>query len=107
MRGIRLLLDAINKIQSRLNPDLELTGILTTMYSTGTVHAAEVLKEIRAAFEDKVFDVVVYKSIRFAEASVASQAIVDYASKHKGADAYRKMARELLESKTASVAEPA
>jgi len=96
MRGIRLLLDAIRRIQSRLNPELDLTGILATMYSTGTIHASEVLKEIRAAFENKVFDVVIYKSIRFAEASVASQAIVDYAGKHKGAVAYRKMAEELV-----------
>jgi chromosome partitioning protein len=96
MRGIRLLLDAIKRIQSRLNPELELTGILATMYSTGTIHASEVLKEIRSAFGDKVFDVVIYKSIRFAEASVASQAIVDYAGKHKGAVAYRKMAEELV-----------
>lgn len=96
MRGIRLLLDAIKRIQSRLNPDLSLTGILATMYSTGTIHASEVLKEIRAAFGERVFDVVIYKSIRFAEASVASQAIVDYAGKHKGAVAYRKMAEELV-----------
>jgi chromosome partitioning protein len=96
MRGIRLLLDAIKRIQGRLNPELDLTGILATMYSTGTIHASEVLKEIRSAFGDKVFDVVIYKSIRFAEASVASQAIVDYAVKHKGAVAYRKMAEELV-----------
>ena len=43
-------------------------------------------------FGEKVFDVVIYKSIRFAEASVASQAILEYASRHKGADAYRKLA---------------
>jgi chromosome partitioning protein len=96
MRGIRLLLDAISKIQGRLNPGLELTGILPTMYSTGTTHAGEVLREIRSAFGDRVFDVVIYKSIRFAEASVASQSIMDYADKHKGALAYQDLARELL-----------
>jgi chromosome partitioning protein len=96
MRGIRLLLDHIKKINARLNPDLELTGILATMYSTGTVHAREVLEEIRSVFGDKVFDVVIYKSIRFAEASVASQAIVEYAKEHKGARAYKKLARELI-----------
>jgi len=95
MRGIRLLLEAIEKVKGRLNPDLELGGILATMYSTGTTHAREVLDEIRSVFGAKVFDVVIYKSIRFAEASVASQAIVDYASKHKGAEAYRKLARML------------
>jgi len=96
MRGIRLLLDHIKKINERLNPQLNLTGILTTMYSTGTIHAREVLDEIRSVFGDKVFDVVVYKSIRFAEASVASQAIVEYAGQHKGARAYKRVARELL-----------
>lgn len=97
MRGIRLLLDHIKKINVRLNPDLGLTGILTTMYSTGTIHAREVLNELRAVFGDKVFNIVIYKSIRFAEASVASQAIVEYADKHKGAKAYKKLAAELLE----------
>jgi chromosome partitioning protein len=96
MRGIRLLLDTIERINARLNPDLALGGILATMYSTGTVHAREVLDEIRAVFGDKVFDVVIYKSIRFAEASVASQAIVEYAGKHKGAKAYRQLAKEIV-----------
>ena len=80
MRVIQLLLDSINRTKARLNPDLELTGILATMYSTGTVHAREVLEELRSAFGDKVFDVVIYKSIRFAEASVANKAIIDYSS---------------------------
>lgn len=96
MRGIRLLLDAIEKVRGRLNSDLELSGILATLYSTGTIHAREVLDEIRSVFGDKVFDAVVYKSIRFAEASVASQAILEYASTHKGAQAYQDLAQEVL-----------
>jgi chromosome partitioning protein len=97
IRVIRLLLDSINLTKARLNPDLDLTGILATMYSTGTVHAREVLDELRSAFGDKVFDVVIYKSIRFAEASVANKAIIEYSSRHKGAKAYQKLAQELLE----------
>jgi chromosome partitioning protein len=96
MRGIRLLLDAIERVKQRLNPDLDLGGILPTMYSTGTIHAREVLDEIRSVFQDKVYDVVIYKSIRFAEASVASQSIVEYAGRHKGAVAYRKLARQIV-----------
>lgn len=99
MRGLRLLLDSIDKVKARLNPDLSLTGILATMYSTGTVHAREVLEELRSVFGEKVFDVVIYKSIRFAEASVASQAIVEYASKHKGAIAYTGLAKALIGAK--------
>ncbi len=97
MRGIRLLLESIEKVRSRLNPNLELGGILATMYSTGTVHAREVLEEIRSVFGEKVFDVVIYKSIRFAEASVANQAIVEFAGKHKGARAYRELAKAIIE----------
>ena len=96
MRGIRLLLDTIKKVNARLNPDLKLIGILPTMYSTGTIHAREVLEEIRSVFGDTVFDEVIFKSIRFAEASVASQAIVEYAGKHKGAIAYKRVAKELV-----------
>jgi chromosome partitioning protein len=66
------------------------------LYSTRTIHAREVLHETRDVFGDKVFDVVVHKSIRFAEASVASQAIAEYAGAHKGALAYRALAQELL-----------
>ena len=83
----------------------ELTGILATMYSTGTVHAREVLEELRSAFGDKVFEVVIYKSIRFAEASVANKAIIEYSSKHKGAKAYQKLAAVLVEQEQDSSAQ--
>jgi chromosome partitioning protein len=96
-RGIQMMLDTINRIQARLNPDLQLRGILATMYSTGTVHAREVLEEIRKTFGDKVFDVIIYKSIRFAEASEAKRAIVQYSTKHKGSQAYKKLAKIILE----------
>jgi chromosome partitioning protein len=107
MRGIRLLLDHIKKINSRLNPTLELAGILATMYSTGTIHAREVLEEIQQVFGDKVFDVIIYKSIRFAEASVANQSIVEYAQKHKGAQAYKELAKALIDLKSKQTDESA
>ncbi len=105
MRGIRLLQDAIGWVQARANPDLELGGILVTMYSTGTVHAREVVDEIRSVFGDSVFDTIVYKSIRFAEASVASQAIVEYAPKHKGAQAYRELAQAIVDQRAGAQGE--
>jgi chromosome partitioning protein len=95
MRGIRLLFNSIERIRARLHPELKLCGILATMYSTGTIHAREVLEEIRSVFGDQVFDVVIHKSIRFAEASVTSQSIMEYADRHKGAEAYRQLAREI------------
>ncbi len=95
MRGLQVLLDSITRTKERLNPELELIGILATMYSTGTTHAREVLEEVRSAFGDKVFEMVIHKSIRFAEASVANRSIVEYATTHKGARAYFKLARLL------------
>ena len=105
-RGIQMMLDTIERINGRLNPDLQLRGILATMYSTGTIHAREVLEEIKETFGDKVFDVVIYKSIRFAEASEAKRAIVEYSDKHKGAKAYKKLADILLEDGDAVEPEP-
>lgn len=96
MRSIRPLLGAMEKIKDRLNHDLKLTGILATLYSTRTIHAREVLAELRSEFGQKVFDVVIYKSIRFSEASAANRAIVEYASQHKGAQAYRELARAIV-----------
>jgi chromosome partitioning protein len=95
IRVIRMLIDSINRTRDRLNPELELLGILATMYSTGTVHSREVLDEIRSLYGDKVFDIVIHKSIRFAEASVAHKAMIEYASNHKGTGAYRKLAKIL------------
>jgi chromosome partitioning protein len=95
MRGIRPLLRAVERVKARLNPELELSGILPTMYSTGTIHSHEVLEEVQSIFGDKVYEVIVYESRRFAEASAASQSMLDYAPDHKGADAYRQLAREI------------
>jgi chromosome partitioning protein len=97
IRVLEILLDSINRTRDRLNPDLQLTGILATMYSTGTIHSREVLEELRSLYNDRVFDIVIYKSIRFAEASVANKSIVEYSSKHKGAKAYKELAQILVE----------
>jgi len=97
IRVLEILLDSINRTRDRLNPDLQLTGILATMYSTGTIHSREVLEELRSLYDDRVFDIVIYKSIRFAEASVANKSIVEYSSKHKGAKAYKELAQILVE----------
>jgi chromosome partitioning protein len=96
IRVIETILDSINRTKERLNPDLALTGILPTMYATGTVHAREVLEQLHELYGDKVFKTVIYNSIRFAEASVAHKALIHYDSGHKGAKAYVELAQTLL-----------
>lgn len=95
MRGIQPLLGVVERVKARFNPDLELGGILVTMYETGTIHSTEVLEEVRTLFGDKVYDVLIYESQGFPEASVARQSMLEYASDHQGAEAYRQLAREI------------
>jgi len=96
LRGVALLMDTIYKVQERLNPQLELEGILATMYDSRTVHGREVLARLVEAFGDKVFHTVIARTVRFPETTVVGEPITSYASKSSGAAAYRALAREVL-----------
>ena len=98
LRGMALLMNTIEKIRERLNPDLEILGILATMYDPRTVHGREVLGRVEDAFGDRVFSTVVAKTIRFAEAPVAGESILTYADSSTGAAAYRELAKEVVAS---------
>jgi chromosome partitioning protein len=102
LRGMRFLLETIEKVKTKLNPQLEIRGILGTMYNTRTIHAQEVVAEIRSLFGDKVFDIVVKSSIRFAEAPLAHQPILEYDPKHDGASAYRQLAEVIVHGEKTS-----
>lgn len=97
LRGIALLTDTISKVSDRLNPDLETLGILGTMYDSRTLHAREVLERVVQAFGDDVFHTVIRRTVKFPETTVAGEPITTYASASPGADAYRQLAREVLQ----------
>ena len=97
LRGIALLTDTIAKVSDRLNPDLKVLGILGTMYDSRTLHAREVLERVVQAFSDDVFHTVIRRTIKFPETTVAGEPITTYASASPGADAYRQLAREVLQ----------
>ena len=96
LRGMALLVETIHKVQERINPDLELEGILATMYNARTVHHREVLARVVDAFGDTVFHTVITSTIKFPETTVAGEPITSYAPTSPGAAAYRQLARELL-----------
>ena len=96
LRAVALLVDSIEKVQDRLNPDLEIVGVLATMFDARTIHSKEVLARIVDAFGDKVFDTVIKRTVKFPDASVSAEPILSYASSHPGAEAYRQVARELI-----------
>jgi len=96
LRGVALLTDTISKVQDRLNPDLELLGILGTMFDSRTLHSREVLERVVQAFGDVVFHTVIRRTIKFPETTVAGEPITTYASSSPGAQQYRMLAREVL-----------
>ena len=96
LRGVALLIQTIEKVRERLNPKLELEGILATMYDARTLHGREVLARVVEAFGDKVFHTVINRTIRFPETTVAGEPITTYATDSQGAAAYRELAKEVL-----------
>ncbi|MFL6136832.1 MAG: ParA family protein [Frankiaceae bacterium] len=96
LRGVALLMQTIEKIRERLNPRLELDGILATMYDARTVHGREVLGRVVEAFGDGVFHTVINRTVRFPETTVVGEPITTYAPSSGGAVAYRELAREVL-----------
>ncbi len=96
LRGVALLIQTIEKIQERLNPQLELEGILATMYDARTLHGREVLARVVEAFGDRVFHTVINRTVRFPETTVAGEPITTYAPSSAGAEAYRDLAKEVL-----------
>ncbi len=96
LRGVKLLTDTVTKVQGRLNPQLQLTGVLATMYDARTLHTREVLERVVDAFGDQVFHTVISRTIKFPDATVAGEPITVFAPSSPGAEAYRQLARELI-----------
>ena len=96
LRGVALLDDIIKKVKANTNPDIELLGILPTMFDRKTVHSREVLERISEAFPTQVFDTTIARTVRFPETTVAGEPITSYASSSVGAASYRRLAREII-----------
>ena len=75
-----MLVETIQKVQDRLNPELEIDGLVATMYDSRTVHSREVLARLVEAFGDKVFHTVIARTVRFPETTVAGEPITTFAS---------------------------
>ncbi|MDX6204050.1 MAG: chromosome partitioning protein [Frankiales bacterium] len=96
LRGVALLIQTIDKVRERLNPQLEVEGILATMYDARTTHGREVLARVVEAFGETVFHTVINRTVRFPETTVAGEPITTYAPASTGATAYRDLAKEVL-----------
>ena len=97
MRGVALLMETIDKVSRRLNTKLTIDGLLATMYDSRTLHTREVLASMVNGFGDKVFHTVINRTVRFPDATVAGEPITSFDSGSMGANAYRELAKEVLE----------
>jgi chromosome partitioning protein len=96
MRGVALLMETIDKVSRRLNPQLEMDGLLATMFDSRTLHTREVLSSVVQGFGDKVFHTVINRTVRFPDATVAGEPISRFDSSSAGAGSYRELAKEVL-----------
>jgi chromosome partitioning protein len=96
LRGVALLVETIDKVRDRLNPAIELDGILATMYDPRTLHSREVLERVVEAFGEQVLETVINRTVKFPDASVAGTPITEFAPDHHAAEQYRQLARELV-----------
>lgn len=99
LRAVRGILLYVQKVRGQMNSRLDVLGILPTMFDRRTRHAAATLSHLKKTFEPriKVLDHIVYRSIRFAESTEKGIPILEYAKALPGADAYRNLARDLIE----------
>jgi chromosome partitioning protein len=95
LRGVALLKTTIDKVRERLNPRLEIDGVLGTMYDGRTLHSREVLERLVQAWGEKVFHTVIRRTVKFSDSTVAGEPITSYASASTGAEAYRQLAKEV------------
>ncbi|RYE80738.1 MAG: ParA family protein [Myxococcales bacterium] len=96
LRGVALLKQTIDKVQERLNPRLEIDGVLGTMFDGRTLHGREVMQRLVEAWGDTVFHTVIRRTVKFSDSTVAGEPITTYASSSAGADSYRQLAKEVL-----------
>jgi len=101
LRGLLQLERTLEMIRENINPRVKIKGILPTLLDSRTIHGRESIEVLRENFGPLVFDTVVRKTIKFAEAPVQGSSVLKYDPRGKGAEAYRSLAREVLNGKSA------
>ena len=96
LEGVSELMTTVGTVRARLNPSLEIEGVLLTMYDDRTNLARDVVREIQSHFASEVFRTVVPRNVRLAEAPSHGISVLDYDIKSKGAQAYLALAREVI-----------
>lgn len=101
LEGLSELLETIERVRQGPNPDLEICGLVLTMYDERTNLARQVTEDIREHFGDRVFDTVIPRNVRLGEAPSFGKPVLSYDIKSRGAEAYIALAREFLKKEQA------
>lgn len=96
IKGLNKLMSMIEKVQSRINPALEVTGIIATLYDQRLKLHREVFENLGEFFGDKLFKTFIRRNVALAEASSFGQSIYEYAPNSNGAEDYRALCKEIL-----------
>jgi chromosome partitioning protein len=97
LRGLVQLENTLSMIRENLNPDVGIEGILPTMYDSRTLHSREAVEILQENFGDLVFDTKIRKTVRYAEAPVKGTSVLKYDPSGSAAEAYRELAKEVLD----------
>lgn len=99
MRGLDTLIDVVARVQRRLNPKLRMLGIVPTMFNPRRVHAREVLDKVRTTYPNKLLNVAIKESTRFAQAPAEHRTILELERNGDGAESYRALAEVIINAR--------
>lgn len=97
LEGVTKLLDSMKRVKTRLNPSLDIYGVLLTMYDGRTTLSKQVAEEVQNYFEKKVFKALIPRTVKLSEAPSFGQPITEYDPSGKGAQSYMELAKEVIE----------
>ncbi|KGG79577.1 hypothetical protein Y919_11175 [Caloranaerobacter azorensis H53214] len=97
LEGVSQLMDTIRLVKKSLNPDLEIEGVVLSMFDGRTNLSIQVVDEVKKYFKGKVYTTIIPRNVRLAEAPSYGLPVIDYDPKSRGAEAYMELAEEFLE----------
>ena len=99
LEGLSQLIHTINLVKRRLNPDLRMEGVVFTMYDARTKLSMQVVENVKQTLKENIYNTIIPRSIKLAEAPSYGMPITAYAPTSPGADSYRLLAMEVIDHK--------
>lgn len=100
MRGVRALLETVWLVHDRLHPELNLLGLLPTLYRPNSKHSEDVVRELRAVFSDRVFETIIEEDEALAVAPAARKNVLEFRPESRAAENYRRLAEEVVNARS-------